>query len=212
MKIGLLILGFLVAASLALCANNTQTAHDPEVSDKDGETVTDRTQTKPVSPEGEEAEAAPTSSEFEVMENRLYTAAATVAAATAAAAAAEDARFVLYVQTTREHGEPAETDATYAVHSQTGTTASCSAAVEYWKGAIENFESLPPEHDNKTDLYNDRRNVSFVALFNPQADAKVDCVYVTCPKKTEDSSGSSNDNSQGADTPLNPQPQPVPDD
>ncbi|KAL8449689.1 hypothetical protein Emed_002944 [Eimeria media] len=74
--------------------------------------------------------------------------------------------------------------ATFAVHSQSGTNADCSAAVEYWKGAIADFDSLPPEYQESTTPYNSSKNVSFVALFNPKANAAVDCAYVTCQKTT----------------------------
>ncbi|KAL8449687.1 hypothetical protein Emed_002942 [Eimeria media] len=74
--------------------------------------------------------------------------------------------------------------ATFAVHSQSGTNADCSAAVEYWKGAIANFDSLPPEYQESTTPYNSSKNVSFVALFNPKNNAAVDCAYVTCQKTT----------------------------
>ncbi|KAL8449691.1 hypothetical protein Emed_002946 [Eimeria media] len=107
--------------------------------------------------------------------------------------ASEFLKSVCQPAKTRESKAPAETEATYAVHTQTGTTASCSAAVDYWKGAIANFELLPPKHDHETDVYHDRRNVSFVALFNPQPNPEIDCAYVTCPKQTE---GSTDDSDQ----------------
>ncbi|KAL8439078.1 hypothetical protein Efla_006677 [Eimeria flavescens] len=75
-------------------------------------------------------------------------------------------------------------DATYAVHVQTGQTANCSAAVDHWKEALVNFGRLPPAYNADSEPYNDLQNVSFVALFNPKANAKVDCAYVTCPRRT----------------------------
>ncbi|KAL8452790.1 hypothetical protein Emag_002163 [Eimeria magna] len=109
---------------------------------------------------------------------------------------------VFRVQKARESAAPVETEATYAVHTQSGNTASCSAAVGYWKGAISNFEFLPPKHDSGTHVYEDRRNVSFVALFSPQANAELDCAYVTCPKATGSSSGVGGGGSSGEDESL----------
>ncbi|KAL8449685.1 hypothetical protein Emed_002940 [Eimeria media] len=83
-------------------------------------------------------------------------------------------------------------EATFAVHSQSGTDADCSAAVEYWKGAIVNFDSLPPEYQQNAAPYTNPQNVSFVALFNPQANAAVDCAYVTCQKTTTPPSSNTN--------------------
>ncbi|KAL8429926.1 hypothetical protein Efla_004740 [Eimeria flavescens] len=74
-------------------------------------------------------------------------------------------------------------DATYAVHVQTGQMANCSAAVDHWKEALVNFGRLPPAYNADSEPYNDLQNVSFVALFNPKARAKIDCAYVTCPRR-----------------------------
>ncbi|CDJ50841.1 SAG family member [Eimeria brunetti] len=71
---------------------------------------------------------------------------------------------------------------TYAYASQTGSTADCSAAVSFWKGAHKNFQELPPVYvQTEEGLYADSRNRSLVALFNPNESATVDCAYFTCP-------------------------------
>ncbi|KAL8273700.1 hypothetical protein Esti_002300 [Eimeria stiedai] len=55
---------------------------------------------------------------------------------------AGEEKAALGAQSTGENKAPLETDATYAVDSQSGDTASCWAAVDYWKGAIVNFDSV----------------------------------------------------------------------
>ncbi|KAL8449684.1 hypothetical protein Emed_002939 [Eimeria media] len=90
--------------------------------------------------------------------------------------------------------------AAFAVHSQSGANADCSAAVEYWKGAIVNFDSLPPEYQENTTPYTNPQNVSFVALFNPQANAAVDCAYVTCQKTTTPPSSKPNGGTDSGST------------
>ncbi|KAL8429923.1 hypothetical protein Efla_004737 [Eimeria flavescens] len=73
--------------------------------------------------------------------------------------------------------------ATYAVHVQTGQTADCTAAVDHWKKALVNFGTLPPAYTADSKLYSELQNMSFVALFNPKANAKIDCAYITCPTR-----------------------------
>ncbi|CDJ51403.1 SAG family member [Eimeria brunetti] len=59
--------------------------------------------------------------------------------------------------------------------------ADCQAAVDYWKAAFSNFKgAFPPAYQANTKPYDDRQNVSFISLFNPQA-THVDCAYFTCP-------------------------------
>ncbi|CDJ29530.1 SAG family member [Eimeria mitis] len=60
----------------------------------------------------------------------------------------------------------------------------CSAAVSYWKKAHVNFGELPPEYEEKKDVYVDSQNVSLVALYNPKEGATLDCAYITCPIST----------------------------
>ncbi|CDJ35224.1 SAG family member [Eimeria mitis] len=72
-------------------------------------------------------------------------------------------------------------DGTYAYAVQEGTDADCQAAVDHWKEAFTNFDGLPPTYDKSTDVYKSAKNVSFISLFNPQENPKVDCAYFTCP-------------------------------
>ncbi|CDJ32986.1 SAG family member [Eimeria mitis] len=72
-------------------------------------------------------------------------------------------------------------DGTYAYAVQEGTDADCQAAVDHWKEAFTNFDGLPPPYDKTTDVYKAANNVSFISLFNPQENPKVDCAYFTCP-------------------------------
>ncbi|CDJ32936.1 SAG family member [Eimeria mitis] len=71
-------------------------------------------------------------------------------------------------------------DGTYAYAVQEGATADCEAAVEHWKAAFSNFNGLPPQYTEGTD---NRQNISFISLFNPSENPKVDCAYFTCPAK-----------------------------
>ncbi|KAL8452788.1 hypothetical protein Emag_002161 [Eimeria magna] len=98
----------------------------------------------------------------------------------------EELKFFKYACNSLQSENPAPftKDATFAVHSQSGAEADCSAAVEFWKGAIANFDSLPPEYQEQAASYADMKHVSFVALFNPKPNAAVDCAYVTCQKTT----------------------------
>ncbi|CDJ51396.1 SAG family member [Eimeria brunetti] len=82
--------------------------------------------------------------------------------------------------------EPAmasESGGTYAYALQDGASADCEAAVEHWKGALSNFNGLPPAYSESVDLYSDPQNISFTSLFNPKDNPKVDCAYVTCAAK-----------------------------
>ncbi|CDJ36594.1 SAG family member [Eimeria mitis] len=74
-------------------------------------------------------------------------------------------------------------DGTYAYAVQEGTDADCEAAVDHWKAGLSNFKSLPPEYTEETELYKNPQNISFISLFNPNENPKVDCVYFTCPAK-----------------------------
>ncbi|CDJ45660.1 SAG family member [Eimeria brunetti] len=60
----------------------------------------------------------------------------------------------------------------------------CTAVVDTWKAAYSNFSGLPPPHLGNEKLYKNHDNVSFVAMYNPSADATADCRVVTCTKKT----------------------------
>ncbi|CDJ51389.1 SAG family member [Eimeria brunetti] len=86
-----------------------------------------------------------------------------------------------------ESGTPAAKstglNGTYAHVVQEGANADCEAAVDYWKAALKNFTGLPPTYTTETDLYKNSQNVSFISLFNPKENPKVDCAYFTCPAK-----------------------------
>ncbi|CDJ32937.1 SAG family member [Eimeria mitis] len=74
-------------------------------------------------------------------------------------------------------------DGTYAYVVQEGASADCEAAVDHWKAALSNFKGLPPQYTEDTELYKAPQNVSFISLFNPKENPKVDCAYFTCPAK-----------------------------
>ncbi|CDJ63160.1 SAG family member [Eimeria necatrix] len=62
----------------------------------------------------------------------------------------------------------------------------CKAAVQYWKDGFSLFNNeLPPTYQalNDPDVYTDKA-VSFVALYNPQANPVASCAFVTCTKAT----------------------------
>ncbi|CDJ28554.1 SAG family member [Eimeria mitis] len=68
----------------------------------------------------------------------------------------------------------------YAV--QEGEQADCQAAVDYWKEALTNFNGeVPPPYEANAAPYDNTQNVSFISLFNPQANPTVDCAYFVCP-------------------------------
>ncbi|KAL8452791.1 hypothetical protein Emag_002164 [Eimeria magna] len=223
----LLTFGFLVAASLAVCASSAETIQGTEDPKENGEPDSGG-QLKPSPPAKEEEEEAPIGSGSNVMEKTLHSDINPLREAAGLTAfqkqrilpLTEDSRevsggdevskesefFKSVCQRTqltpRDNNAPAETDATYALHTQTGNTASCSAAVNYWKGAIASFESLPPKYDSEAEVYSDRRNVSFVALFNPQPNAKIDCAYITCAKKNESSLETEDGDADEPDEPI----------
>ncbi|CDJ35226.1 SAG family member [Eimeria mitis] len=72
----------------------------------------------------------------------------------------------------------------YAV--QEGEQADCQAAVDYWKEALTNFNGeVPPAYGANAAPYDNTQNVSFISLFNPQANPTVDCAYFVCPASTQ---------------------------
>ncbi|CDJ56968.1 SAG family member [Eimeria maxima] len=72
-------------------------------------------------------------------------------------------------------------DGTFAYAVQTGEEADCKAAVDEWKKAYSNFDSLPPAFtDYATAPYKDANNVSLISLFNPKEEPTVDCAYFKC--------------------------------
>ncbi|CDJ28555.1 SAG family member [Eimeria mitis] len=79
---------------------------------------------------------------------------------------------------------PIEGTVAYAV--QEGEQADCQAAVDYWKEALTNFNGeVPPAYGANAAPYDNTQNVSFISLFNPQANPKVDCAYFVCPASTQ---------------------------
>ncbi|CDJ51408.1 SAG family member [Eimeria brunetti] len=62
----------------------------------------------------------------------------------------------------------------------------CQAAVDYWKKAFTNFNGLPPAYDSTATPYTSAQNISFISLFNPKENPKVDCAHFTCPPATGD--------------------------
>ncbi|KAL8437304.1 hypothetical protein ACSSS7_001067 [Eimeria intestinalis] len=102
---------------------------------------------------------------------------------------------------------PPRSDGTYAAHEQRGAKADCSAAVDDWQGAIVDFGSSPPKYNTEDAFYKNVRNLSFVALFNPKTDAKVDCAYITCPRTT---SGGGNQESEAAEDGSSADPEDTP--
>ncbi|CDJ32257.1 SAG family member [Eimeria mitis] len=83
--------------------------------------------------------------------------------------------------------ESATLDGTYAYAVQEGATADCEAAVEHWKAALSNFDGVPPQYKEETAPYDNPQNISFISLFNPNENPKVDCAYFTCPAQQADS-------------------------
>ncbi|CDJ45665.1 SAG family member [Eimeria brunetti] len=73
---------------------------------------------------------------------------------------------------------------TYGFQVLSGSTPSCTAVVDKWKDAYKNFNGLPPPNAEKSELYSNNDNVSFVAMYNPSANAVADCRVVTCTKTT----------------------------
>ncbi|CDJ40602.1 SAG family member (sag12) [Eimeria tenella] len=73
---------------------------------------------------------------------------------------------------------------TYAFKKLTDEQHSCKETVDYWKAAFKNFTGLPPSKNDAGELYNSQDNVSFVALYNPSANASADCRVVTCTQTT----------------------------
>ncbi|CDJ32938.1 SAG family member [Eimeria mitis] len=90
-------------------------------------------------------------------------------------------------QNTASAQESATLAGTYAYAVQEGASADCKAAVDHWKAALSNFKSLPPQYTGETAPYADPQNISFISLFNPNENPKVDCAYFTCPAQQADS-------------------------
>ena len=101
---------------------------------------------------------------------------------------------------------------TYAYAPHVQASDGCSSAVRYWKGAHENFVGLPPVYKNDNEgVYNDIRNRSFVALFNPRDDATIDCAFITCPVPvtTTSTASTKTETTTTSETTVHPEEQPT---
>ncbi|KAL8425197.1 hypothetical protein Efla_004272 [Eimeria flavescens] len=67
-----------------------------------------------------------------------------------------------------------------AFDEQSGSTADCAKAVARFNGALPLFKSLPPKFTVTEPVYQNIQAVSFVALYNPRKNPKVDCGYFNC--------------------------------
>ncbi|CDI74849.1 SAG family member [Eimeria praecox] len=77
---------------------------------------------------------------------------------------------------------------TYAYAVQDGDEGDCNAAVKYWKEALKNFSGIPPVYTSNQTPYDNPQNISFISLFNPKSNPKVDCAYFVCPADVAESS------------------------
>ncbi|CDI74850.1 SAG family member [Eimeria praecox] len=98
----------------------------------------------------------------------------------------------------------AKASGTYAYAVQTGENADCQAAVNSWKAAFPGFEGvLPPAYDANIAPYNNTQSISFISLFNPKDDPKVDCAYFTCPTPTKNAESTPSENETTANKGVN---------
>ncbi|KAL8453388.1 hypothetical protein Emed_000887 [Eimeria media] len=82
--------------------------------------------------------------------------------------------------------EDIQANGTYMYAPQEREKEDCAAAVEYWKGAIEDFPTLPPGYLDSPDTYDDHRKISLVGLLNTRHNPTVDCALVTCHPGAKD--------------------------
>ncbi|KAL8270816.1 hypothetical protein Esti_005290 [Eimeria stiedai] len=79
---------------------------------------------------------------------------------------------------------------TYMYAPQKSAKEDCAAAVEYWKGAIKSFSTLPPAYSESQGAYDDYKRISLVGLFNTRHNPTVDCAFITChPDATGEEAG-----------------------
>ncbi|CDJ45664.1 SAG family member [Eimeria brunetti] len=71
---------------------------------------------------------------------------------------------------------------TYAFKVVDGGEPNCTDVVNGWKDAYTNFNGIPPAKEGNEDVYKVHENVSFVAMYNPSANAAASCRVVTCTK------------------------------
>lgn len=63
-------------------------------------------------------------------------------------------------------------------------TPDCLGAIELWNTAVERFSGRPPMYTKPADApYADAVNHSFVALYNPNIDAVVECRVAKCERE-----------------------------
>lgn len=77
-------------------------------------------------------------------------------------------------------------DGTQAVFPLTADKEDCAGAVEFWRQGFSLFNGLPPAFTSTTSPYTNPLSVSFVSLFNPNADAVVDCAVMTYTEAAEE--------------------------
>lgn len=70
---------------------------------------------------------------------------------------------------------------TYAYAVQDGPD--CKKAVDFWIDGFYNFKGTPPPYDPTLEVYSTMQNTSFLALFNPNSAATIDCAFFLCPLK-----------------------------
>ncbi|KAL8425198.1 hypothetical protein Efla_004273 [Eimeria flavescens] len=71
-----------------------------------------------------------------------------------------------------------------ALDEQSGNQADCAEAVEDFNKAAPLFGSLPPKYTPQAEIYKNIQAVSFVALYNPKDDPKLECGYFNCTETT----------------------------
>lgn len=108
------------------------------------------------------------------------------------------------IQNSQVPTDYAKASGTYAYAVQTGENADCQAAVNSWKAAFPGFEGvLPPAYDANIAPYNNTQSISFISLFNPKDDPKVDCAYFTCPTPTKNAESTPSENETTANKGVN---------
>ncbi|CDJ67169.1 SAG family member [Eimeria necatrix] len=79
-------------------------------------------------------------------------------------------------------------DGNFAISIQKGANGDCATAVKHWREGVNLFKGLPPPYAADSAVYKTTQAQSFVALFTPQQESKVDCAYFVCPETTDSGS------------------------
>ncbi|KAL8454308.1 hypothetical protein Emag_001506 [Eimeria magna] len=95
---------------------------------------------------------------------------------------------------------------TYMYAPQGSPEEMCGEAVDFWSGAATHFPALPPAYSTNQDLYKDDKNVSFVGLYNPNANPTVDCAIITCQLADKGDEDEKADKEMGHDQRLSGEP------